>query len=137
MYEEATTAPLPICFPDEVVTKLQSVFGTYPSWDLIFAALERVISDKELEKTFTADLERLYVDEDSFQWPLDDPHYCLLLGHMRDYLKRFKANCSEDEDQGEERRGRGRLVEIWLDDGRQVQIIKAGCAWHSALAFVF
>jgi hypothetical protein len=43
--EETNTAPLPICFPTEVLAKLESVFGTYQSWDLIFAALKRVISD--------------------------------------------------------------------------------------------
>jgi hypothetical protein len=80
--EEANTAPLPICFPEEVLEKLETVFGTYPSWDLIFAALERVISDTELEKTFAADLEHLCEDEDSFPWPLDDPHYRLLLGDL-------------------------------------------------------
>jgi hypothetical protein len=101
LYEEATTAPLPICFPDEVVTKLQSVFGTYPSWDLIFAASGKVVTDPQLEKTFAADLEHLCEDEDSFQLPLDDPHYCLLLGHMRDCWKRFEAKLSDNEDQDE------------------------------------
>ena len=100
-YEDANTAPLPIHFPAEVRTKLENIFATYPSWDLIRAALKRVYSDKQLEKTFIADLERLYNDEDSFQWPLDDPHYCLILGLMRDYYERFMAKLSEDEDQDE------------------------------------
>jgi hypothetical protein len=100
--EDANTAPLPICFPDEVFAKLKSVFGTYPSWEQIFATEKRVHADKQLEKTFLADLERLCDDEDSFQWPLDDPHYCLLLGHMRDYMKRLMAKLSEDEEQDED-----------------------------------
>lgn len=36
------------------------------------------------------------------QWPLEDPHHCLLFGLLRDYYKRFMAKLSEDEDQGEE-----------------------------------
>jgi len=66
---------LPIHFPVEIRTKLEEIFGTYPSWDLINSALKRVCSDRQLEKTFIADVERLYDDTDSFQWPLDDPHY--------------------------------------------------------------
>jgi hypothetical protein len=72
------------------------------SWDLIFATFKRVNSDKQLKETFLADLQRLMDDEDSFQWPLDDPHFCLLLGHMRDYHKRFLVKLSQDEDQDEE-----------------------------------
>jgi hypothetical protein len=37
-------------------------------------------SDKLLEKTFIIDLERPCYYEDSFQWPLEDPHHCLLFG---------------------------------------------------------
>ena len=102
LYEEATTAPLPIGFPPEVLTKLEKIFGTCLGWDLIDAALERIRSDKQLEKTFLADLQHLCDDEDSFQWPLDDPHYCLLLGHMRDYYKRFMAKLSDDEEEDED-----------------------------------
>jgi hypothetical protein len=58
-YEDANTAPLPIHFPAEVRTKLENIFGPYPSWDLIKAAFKRVYSDKQLEKTFIVDLERL------------------------------------------------------------------------------
>jgi hypothetical protein len=101
-YADANTAPLPIGFPPEVITKLENIFGTYPSWDLIDAAVERVHSDKRLEKTFVADLQRLMDDEDSFQWPIEDPHYCLVLGLLRDYGKRFLAKLSQDEDQDEE-----------------------------------
>jgi hypothetical protein len=101
-HEDANTAPLPIGFPPEVFAKLEAIFGTYPSWDLIFATFKRVNSDKQLKETFLADLQRLMDDEDSFQWPLDDPHFCLLLGHMRDYHKRFLVKLSQDEDQDEE-----------------------------------
>jgi hypothetical protein len=100
--EDANTAPLPICFPSEVVVKLQNIFGTYPSWELIFATMEKIDSDPRLKKTFFNDWKRLCEDEESFQWPLNDPHYCLLLGHMRDYYKRFMAKLSGDEDQGED-----------------------------------
>ena len=65
-YEDANTAPLPIHFPAEVRTKLENIFGPHPSWDLIKAAFRRVYSDKQLEKTFIVDLERLYYHEDSF-----------------------------------------------------------------------
>jgi hypothetical protein len=30
---EANTAPLPIHFSDEIRTKLENIFGTYPSWE--------------------------------------------------------------------------------------------------------
>src|SRR5262249_12824201 len=98
------TAPLPIHFPAEVRTKLENIFGAYPSWELIKATLKRVYSDRQLEKTFIADLERLYNNDDSFQWPLDDPHYCLILGLMRDYYERFMAKLSGDGGQDEEDR---------------------------------
>jgi hypothetical protein len=99
------TLPLlrcPFVFRPRSLRVWKSVFGAYPTWDLLFAAVERVISDKQFEKTFTADLEHLSVgNEDSFQWPLEDPHYCLLLGNVRDYYRRFKAKVSENEDQDE------------------------------------
>jgi hypothetical protein len=66
---------------------LEKIFGTCLGWDLIDAALERIRSDKQLEKTFLADLQHLCDDENTLQWPLDDPHYCLMLGHMRDYYR--------------------------------------------------
>ena len=46
---------------------------------------------------------RFHYHEDSFQWPLEDPHHCLLFGLLRDYYKRFMAKLSDykDEDQGE------------------------------------
>ena len=81
-------------FPAEVRTKLEN----YPRWDLIKAAFNRVYSDKQLEKTFIVDLERLYYHEDSFQWPLKDPHHCLLFGLLREYYKRFMTKLSGDED---------------------------------------
>jgi hypothetical protein len=93
-YEDANTALLPIHFPAEVRTKLEN----YPRWDLIKAAFNRVYSDKQLEKTFIVDLERLYYHEDSFQWPLKDPHHCLLFGLLREYYKRFMTKLSGDED---------------------------------------
>jgi hypothetical protein len=88
-FEDANTAPLPIHYPAEVRTKLESIFGAYPNWEQIKATLKRVYSDRPLEKTLIADLERLYNNEDSFQWPLDDPHYCLILGLMRDCHERL------------------------------------------------
>ena len=91
LYEEATIAPLPIGFPPEVLTKLEKIFGTYPGWDSIDAASERIRSDKQLEKTFLADLRHLCDDEDTFQWPLDDPHYRLLLGLLKNYYDRLIA----------------------------------------------
>ena len=45
LYEEATIAPLPIGFPPEVLTKLEKIFGTYPGWDSIDAASERIRSE--------------------------------------------------------------------------------------------
>jgi hypothetical protein len=110
-FEDANAAPLPIHFRAEVRTKLENIFGAYPSWELIKATLKRVYSDRQLEKTFIADLEGLYNNEDSFQWPLDDPHHCLLLGHMKDYYKRFMAKLSEDEDQDEDEEDEADWVE--------------------------
>jgi hypothetical protein len=46
------------------------------------------------------DLERLMDSEDSFQWPLLDPQYCLALGMFRKFNEQFFANLPEDE-QGE------------------------------------
>src|SRR5215472_8695860 len=102
LYEEATTAPLPIGFPPEVFTKLEKSFGIYASWDLIDAASERIRSDKQLEKTFLADLQHLCDDADTFQWPLDDPHYCLLLGLLKRYYDRLIAKLSENADQDQD-----------------------------------
>ena len=44
--------------------------------------MEKVESDTQLKKTLFNDWERLCDGEDSFQWPLDDPHYRLLLGDL-------------------------------------------------------
>ena len=48
------------------------------------------------------DWKRLCDDADSFQWPLDDPQYCLLLGHMGDFYECLMTKISEDEGQEEE-----------------------------------
>ena len=74
----------------------------------VLVVSERIRSDKQLEKTFLADLQHLCDDEDIFQWPLDDPHYCLVLGLLKKYYDRLIAKLSEaeelseDEDQDED-----------------------------------
>ena len=73
---------------------------------------ERIRSDKQLEKTFLADLRHLCDDEDTFQWPLDDPHYCLVLGLLKKYYDRLIAKLSEDEDQDEDEEEEADWVEI-------------------------
>jgi hypothetical protein len=51
-------------------------------------------------------------NEDSFQWPLSDPNYCLALGVFRKFNEQFFANLPEEEDEDEQGEGGGRRLTL-------------------------
>lgn len=66
------------------------------SWDQVDAAIEKLLREDRLKQAIL-DLEYLMKkSEDSFQWPLVDPDYCLALVVFR----KFK-----DANEGEEHEG--------------------------------
>jgi hypothetical protein len=93
---DADTAPLTVILPDEVVKRLNTL--GVPSWKWLKEGLERIYSDYRLEETLGEDMASLLKDEDAFEWPLDDPLYCFVLGVMRDYSKRALGKLLEEDD---------------------------------------
>ena len=71
-----------VCFPAEVIDSLRKLGP--PSWDLVDAAIEKVSEEDRLEQAIL-DLKCLINNEDSFQWPLSDPNYCLALVVFRKF----------------------------------------------------
>ena len=71
-----------VCFPAEVIDSLRKLGS--PSWDLVDAAIEKVSKEDRLEQAIL-DLKCLINNEDSFQWPLSDPNYCLALVVFRKF----------------------------------------------------
>jgi hypothetical protein len=96
---EGKVNSMQIGFPAEVIDSLQ-ILGP-PSWDLIDAAIEKLLKENRLEQAIQY-LERLMDDEGSFQWPLSDPNYCLALGVFRKFNEEFFADLPENEDEDEE-----------------------------------
>jgi hypothetical protein len=94
--KEGKVSSIEIGFPAEVIDSVNALGP--PSWDLIDAAIERLLKEDRLEQAIL-DLECLMDDEDSFQWPLSDPHYCLALGVFRIFNEQFFASLPEDEDE--------------------------------------
>jgi hypothetical protein len=87
---------LTVILPDEVVKRLNAL--GIPSWKWLKEGLDRISSDYRLEETLGEDVIRLVKDEDAFEWPLDDPLYCFVLGVMRDYAKRALGKLVEEDD---------------------------------------
>jgi hypothetical protein len=71
-----------VCFPAEVIDSLRKLGPA--SWDLVDAAIEKVSKEDRLEQAIQ-DLKCLINNEDSFQWPLSDPKYCLALVVFRKF----------------------------------------------------
>ena len=71
-----------VCFPAEVIDSLRKLGP--PSWDLVDAAIEKVSKEDRLEQAIL-DLKCLINNEDSFQWRLSDPNYCLALVVFRKF----------------------------------------------------
>jgi hypothetical protein len=97
--KEGKAGSIQIGFPAEVIDRVKTLGP--PSWDLIDTAIEKLLKENRLEQAIQ-DLERLMDDEDSFQWPLSDPHYCLALGVFRKFNEQFFANLPEEKDESEE-----------------------------------
>ena len=95
--KEGKVSSIEIGFRAEVIDSVNTLGP--PSWNLIEEAIEKLLKENRLEQAIW-DLERLMDNEDSFQWPLLDPQYCLALGMFRKFNEQFFANLSEDE-QGE------------------------------------
>jgi len=89
--KEGKVNSMEIGFPAEVIDTVQ-VLGP-PSWSLV-AAIEKLLKEDRLEKAIL-DLECLMDNEDSFQGPLSDPHYCLALGVFRKFNEQFFATCQQ------------------------------------------
>ena len=97
--KKGEAGPMQIGFPAEVIDRVNTLGP--PSWDLIDAAIEKLLKENRLEQAIL-DIERLMDNEDSFQWPLSDPNYCLVLGVFRKFNEQFFANLAEEEDEDEE-----------------------------------
>jgi hypothetical protein len=97
--KESKAGSMQIGFPAEVIDRVNTLGP--PSWDLIDTAIEKLLKENRLEQAIQ-DLERLMDDEDSFQWPLSNPHYCLALGVFRKFNEQFFANLPEEQDESEE-----------------------------------
>jgi hypothetical protein len=69
-------------FPAEVIDSLRKLGP--PSWNLVDAAIEKVSKEDRVEQAIL-DLKCLIDNEDSFQWPLSDPSYCLALVVFRKF----------------------------------------------------
>jgi hypothetical protein len=68
---------------------------------LVGEAIKNLLEEDRFEQALQ-DLERLIGDEDSFEWPLSDPQYCLVLGVYRKFYEKSLANLPEEEDEDEE-----------------------------------
>jgi len=97
--KEGKVSSIEIGFPAEVIDSVNTLGP--PSWDLIEEAIEKLLKENRLEQAIL-DLERSVEDEDSFQWPLSDPHYCLALGMFRKFNEQFFADLPETLDEAEE-----------------------------------
>jgi hypothetical protein len=94
---DANARPMGFNFPPEVFDCIKSLGE--PSWETVRKAIG------QNPEQATEDAMRLWADEASFEWPLDDPLRCLAIGVLRRYCqcaaRVLEQKLAEAEDESE------------------------------------
>jgi hypothetical protein len=92
LMEESNTKAIQLFFPAEVIDSLKP-FGK-PSWELVRKAFR---TQAHRSDQLGLEVMRLMQDEDSFDWPLQEPLRCLAIGILRKLAEKFLDESDECE----------------------------------------
>ena len=95
LMEESNTKPIQLFFPKEVIDSLNP-FGK-PSWELVRKAFR---THAHRSDQLGLEVMRLLQDEDSFDWPLQEPLRCLAIGILRKLAENFLDGSSKTPTRG-------------------------------------